>query len=174
LSNIYLFVRSKESKDVNFIYVLSKNAILLFENLVVGEPYRDEVQSYYDGLVWNGIISFVAPKPTDDAAYSLFKIKGIEELQKVCNAHNKDGMSIEELLILAAVTNNLDYPHSLGERGPTITQAQQAVCIGAPLMFLYVLTNCPAAAFPICGTLFARDAVGFAAAYSAERPQPKF
>lgn len=166
MMNTALFVKSKDSKDSKVVFVLSRNK--MEDHVILGEPFRRELQSYYDGLVWNGIISFVT---TDTNGCSLFKIKGIEELQKI---PSEDLMTIEDLLVLAATTNNIDYPHNFENREPTTTLAQDAACIGASLVFCYAAMTSPTVASTMFGTALATGLLSHISDRNAERPEPKF
>jgi len=177
-----LFARSKESEGVICLGVLSRNAGMAPDCMTIGPLYRHEVQGYYDYLVSNGFISFVRTDIMQDKdhylnRYSLFRIKGIEELQKVASdSFIDDPMTIEDLLVLAATTNGIDYPTNIGPSGGN-TYLQGAVpvlCFGAAVA-AYPVTALP---LIVVSTLTAVSAIEDAASFmndmKTDRPKPSF
>jgi len=127
--------------------------------------------------VTNGIISFITTDATSkDSVYSLFKVKGVDGLQKVSDTLDKDAdqMTIEDLLILAATTNDIDYPSSIGIDASGPTMFQEVLSVGAPILLVCTAIACPLTVAPaVLATIVAKDAVSIANHYNTERPKPR-
>lgn len=182
MENMPLYVRSVESDKVIVISVFYRSKGIPCSTLILGTYPGDTIQNFYDELVRAGIISFIKTDTNEAGTYSLFKVKGIEELQEVsclsyediCIGTSTNPNSIERLLILAARTNNIIYPSSI-EDGYEPTKFQRAASVAAPLLFFYVANRCaPVVPATIAATLVARDFVRLANDYYTDRPKLNF
>lgn len=176
--SVGLFFRDRDmkpSEPAGYALLFSSNQSFLKDNIIYGDPYRRQVQSYYDGLVTNGIISFEGSKLEHGIFHDgFFKIKGLDALQTVSTAVDPtpDTLSIEELLILAATTNNLEYPNDFISLTPS-TNYQVAGVAAAGMFAGYWFVNNSPFFVPVLLTVLGKELISFAHECRTERPQPK-
>ena len=148
-----LIARDSESKTA-ILSVLSRNSYGPIGNMFRNYSIRDTIQNFFNKLVFEGVIAFQESKP----GYTLFKVKGIDEIQKVSSllyipevdflfGTHKDEPTIEDLLILAAKKNDIEIPIHLGSEGLRTTSERNRM-IASYIVLAIGLANSPRVVVP--------------------------